>query len=64
MVLNQSITDLLHCNSITIDNKGTKAMDDAISIEFLQSNSNENLYKIHIHIADITDIIPPKSKID
>ena len=49
---------------MTIDNKGTKAMDDAISIENIESKNGIKLWKVYIHITDITDMVTPDSKID
>jgi exoribonuclease R len=60
----QSIKNLLSQYCLTIDNKGTKAMDDAISVESLESKDGKKLWKVHIHITDITNLVTPNSKID
>ena len=53
------ITDLTYLRTYTIDDKETFEIDDAISLEILESS-----FTIWIHISDPTTFIPLNSEID
>lgn len=51
--------DLRHLNVISIDPKGSKDLDDALSIE-----TTEHGYRVGIHVADVTAWIKPGTLLD
>ena len=55
----ESFTDLSYLCTYTIDDDQTFEIDDAISLERIDNN-----YKVWIHIADPSTIIPIDSQID
>ncbi|GMH43072.1 hypothetical protein BSKO_10994 [Bryopsis sp. KO-2023] len=52
--------DLTHLRAISIDNKGTEEIDDALSIEHLEDGK----VKIWVHVADVSRWIEFGSKLD
>ncbi|CAD7955093.1 unnamed protein product [Amoebophrya sp. A120] len=55
----RDLTDLLTCS---VDPPGCKDIDDALSCEFLEENSN--WVRVGVHIADVTHFVKPDSAID
>lgn len=60
-------TDLTHLLTFTIDNKNTSSHDDAISIEKIDKTCNEKLqghsiYKVYIHISDVSYFVKESKK--
>lgn len=51
--------DLRHLNVISIDPKGSKDLDDALSLEI-----TEHGYRVGIHVADVTAWVKPGTKLD
>ena len=47
-------------NAFTIDPPGSRALDDALTVEELPNG----LYKVGIHVADVSSYVPPGSRID
>ena len=47
-------------NAFTIDPPGSKALDDALSVKKLENG----LYKVGVHIADVSYFVPVNSRID
>ncbi|WP_018591735.1 ribonuclease R [Terrisporobacter glycolicus] len=52
--------DLRDLNIFTIDGEDAKDLDDAISIEVLPNGN----YKLGVHIADVTNYVKEKNKLD
>ena len=49
----------------SIDNKNTKAIDDVISIEQVESTfENQKCWKIGVHISAVNEFVKPSSAID
>ena len=57
--LKNNRVDLADLPTFTIDGKKTRCRDDAMSWEI-----DEDVWKLHVHIADISEVLPANSKID
>ncbi|KAF7457920.1 Exosome complex exonuclease RRP44 [Cryptosporidium felis] len=63
----RSRTDLRNRLVFSVDPPGCKDIDDALSIEQIQSNTDnngDNWYKVSVHIADVTHFVKPNTPID
>lgn len=59
VTLEEDRLDLRDLYTVTIDGETSKDFDDAISVEY-----NDGLYKIGVHIADVSHFVAAGSKLD
>ena len=48
----------------SIDNKGTRAVDDVVSIETIQLKDGNQFWRLGIHIADLSPMVTQNSAMD